>query len=162
MTTLEYSGRGLPGRGQSAGDGRQRPPRLNPARLWSAGLATAAVAALAALVGVLIARAVFRVALFDPRDARAFADADAVRLCVVAAAAALTATGLVHLLWVSTPRPLAYFGWIVGLLTAAAVVVPFLAGGSPAVALATAAIRLVIGLAIGSLVSGAALGAARR
>ncbi|GAA0911730.1 DUF6069 family protein [Virgisporangium aurantiacum] len=135
---------------------------VNAVRLWSGGLAAAVVAGLTGLVGVLIARVVFRVALLAPRTAGAFGDVDTVRLCVVAAVAALAATGLVHLLLLSTPRPLAYFGWIVGLVTAAAVVLPFLSSGSLPVLLATAVIRLVIGLAIGSLVSGAASAARRR
>jgi len=161
MTTIEYPGGSHPAHQGSADNGRHRPPSLNAVRLWSAGLATAAVAALAGFVGVLVARAVFGVALRAPHDARMFADADAVRLCVATAIAALAATGLVHLLWVSTPRPLTYFGWIVGLITAATVVAPFLAGGSLTVALADATIRLVIGLAIGSLITGAASGAGR-
>jgi hypothetical protein len=141
----------------AGGSGR---PRVNASRLWAGGLATAVVAALIALVGVLVVRAVFRVALFAPSEAGAFGDSDTVVLCVMAAAAALAATGLAHVLLLGAPRPLAYFGWIVGLLTAAAVVVPFLSG-SLAIALAQALIHLVIGLAIGSLVSGAAVSASR-
>jgi hypothetical protein len=92
----------------------------------------------------------------------AFATQPTVILCLVAAGAALAATGLAHILMVSTPRPLAYLGWIVGLATAAATVLP-LAGGAPlAVTAATGVIHLVIGLAIGSLVAGAAAGAVSR
>ncbi|GGK73493.1 DUF6069 family protein [Mangrovihabitans endophyticus] len=161
MTTIEYPG-GSPSAQHESGNGdRRRPPSLNAGRLWSAGLATAAVAALAGFVGVLAGRALFGVALHAPDDVRMFADADAVRLCVGAAVAALAATGLVHLLWLSTPRPLTYFGWIVGLFTAAAVFMPFLAGGSLAVALIVAVIHLVVGLAIGTLITGAAASAAR-
>jgi len=61
----------------------------------------------------------------------------------------------------STPRPLAYLGWIIGLVTAAAVVMPFLSNRPTGVALAQALIYLVIGLAIGSLVPGAAASAMR-
>jgi hypothetical protein len=154
-STVPAGGRGVPPDGTGA-------PRINAGRLWAGGLATAVVAALIALVGVLIVRAVFRVALFAPKEAGAFGDSDTVLLCVWAAVAALAATGLVHLLLLSTPRPLAYFGWIVGLLTAVAVVLPFLGSGPLAVSLATAVIHLVIGLAIGSLVSGAAASATRR
>lgn len=136
-------------------------PSLDATRLWSGGLATAVVAALIALVGVLVVRALFRVAVYAPADAGVFGGSGTALLCTLAAAAALAATGLAHLLLISTPRPLAYLGWIVGLLTAAAVVLPFLAGGSVGVALGAAAIHLVIGLAIGSLVSGAASSAAR-
>jgi hypothetical protein len=138
-----------------------RPPRVNPSRLWAAGLATAVVAALVALVGVLVVRALLRIDAYAPRDAGAFGNSATVMLCVGAAAAALAATGLVHLLLLSTPRPLAYFSWIVGLVTTAAVVLPFTYASGLAVALAQAVIHLVIGTAIGSLVTGAASSALR-
>ena len=38
-------------------------------------------------------------------------------VCLLAAVAALAATGVAHLLLVSTPEPLAHLGWIVGLAT---------------------------------------------
>ena len=138
-----------------------RSTRMNAARLWAAGLATAVVAALVALVGVLIVRALLRIDLFAPHAAGAFGSSATTALCVGAAVAALAATGLAHLLIVSTPRPLSYFSWIVGLLTTAAVVVPFTWSASLPIALAQAVIHLVIGLAIGSLVSGAASSAMR-
>ena len=143
-----------------------RPPSggrtlVNPTRLWSAGLATAVVAALIGLVGVLVFRAIFRIALYAPPNAGAFGDSNTVVLCVSAAVAALAATGLAHMLLLGTPRPLTYFGWIVGLLTTAAVVTPFLTNHSLGIAFAMSTIHLVIGLAIGSLVSGAAASAGR-
>jgi hypothetical protein len=134
---------------------------VNGARLWSAGLATAVVAALVALVGVLIVRALLRIDLYAPRDAGAFGSSRTVVLCVGAAVAALAATGLAHLLLLSTPRPLAYLSWIIGLVTAVAVVLPFTYASSLALALSQAVIHLVIGIAIGSLVSGAAASALR-
>jgi hypothetical protein len=136
-------------------------PRIDVARLWSGGLATAVVAALIALVGVLIARAMAQVALYAPREAGAFGDSSTVLLCALAALAALAATGLAHLLLLGAPRPLTYFSWIVGLLTVAAVVLPFLSGAPFPIALATSVIHLVLGIAIGSLVSGAAASATR-
>jgi Family of unknown function (DUF6069) len=137
------------------------PRQVNATRLWSAGLATAVVAALIAMVGVLIVRALLRIDLYAPVDAGAFGNGVTVVLCVGAAVAALVATGLAHLLLLSTPRPLAYFSWIVGLVTTAAVVLPFTYSAHLAVALAQAVIHLVIGIAIGSLVSGAASSALR-
>ena len=62
---------------------------------------------------------------------------------------------------VSTPDPLSYLGWIIGLSTAAAVVVPLIGGLPMAAAIAIAVVNLVIGLAIGSLVVGAAAAAYR-
>ncbi|MGQ0575798.1 MAG: DUF6069 family protein [Pseudonocardia sp.] len=138
-----------------------REPRLNVGRLWSGGFATAVVAALIGLVGVLVARAVARVALYAPSAAGAFGDGSTIVLCGTAFLAALAATGLAHLLLLSTPRPLSYFSWIVGLVTVVAVILPFLSAGSPEIALAMAVIHGVIGIAIGSLVSGAAASASR-
>jgi hypothetical protein len=134
---------------------------VNAGRLWAGGVAAAVVAALIGLVGILVARAVFQLAVLAPKQAGAFGDDNTTRLCVIAAVAALLATGLAHLLLVSTPSPLSYFGWIVGLLTVAAVVVPFLGAGSLPVRFAEAAIHLVIGMAIGGLVSNAAASASR-
>ena len=140
---------------------RPRNPRVEVGRLWAGGAATAVVAALIALVGVLIVRAVLRIAVYAPADAGAFGDSSTTLLCFGAAVAALAATGLLHLLLVATPRPLSYFSWIVGLLTAAATVLPFTTADSLAVAFAQAIINLVIGAAIGSLLSGAAANATR-
>lgn len=150
---------------EPAGPGRAAPveprPGVDATRLWSGGMATAIVAGLIGLVGVLVVRAAFHIALFAPAGAAALGSAAAVTtLCLLAAAAALTATGLAQLLIVTTPRPLAYLGWIVGLATAAATVAPLL-GGVTAVAVAQALIHLVIGLAIGSLVAGSAAAATR-
>jgi hypothetical protein len=149
-----------PTRGPAVPPGRRRgAPPFDARRLWAAGLATAVVAALLALVGVLVVRAVLKVALYAPGEAGALGDSDTALLCVAAAVAALAATALVHLLLLGTPRPLAYFAWIVGLLTVAAVVAPFLAAGPLPEAFAAAVIHGVVGLAIGSLVSGAAASA---
>jgi hypothetical protein len=135
-------------------------PALDATRLWTGGMATAVVAALVALVGVLVVRVLLRVVPAVP-SAAGFGDSATTLLCVAAAGAALVATGLAHLLLVSTPRPLAYLGWIVGLVTAAATVLP-LVGGTPLPgALAGGVIRLVVGLAIGTLVTGAAAAAQR-
>ena len=68
----------------------------------------------------------------------------------------LVLRGLAHLLLITTPRPLTYLSWIVGLATAVAVVVPLVSGASIVLALAQAMINLVIGMAIGSLVITAA------
>lgn len=135
----------------------QRGPVVNAGRLWAGGAATAVVAALIGLVGVLVVRAVL------PTATRSgFGDSDALLLCILAAAAALAATGLAHLLLASTPRPLAYLGWIIGLVTTATVVLPFTGGAPLAIKVSTAIIHLVIGVAIASLVTGAAASAVRR
>ena len=44
---------------------------------------------------------------------------------IAAAAAALVATAIMHLLLIATPRPQMFFTWIIGLATVIAVVYPF-------------------------------------
>lgn len=74
---------------------------------------------------------------------------------------ALVATALIHLLLISTPRPFAFFGWIVTLVTALAAIMPFTSDASTESKIATAVIVVVIGIAIGTLVSGVARRALR-
>jgi len=136
-----------------------RGPMINAGRLWSGGVATAIVAALIGLVGLLIVRALLQIPYLAPVRSGALGDSRTAVLCVSAALAALAATGLAHLLLLSTPRPMAYFGWIAGLLTAVAVVLPLLNDEAIAVRIATAVIHGVVGLAIISLVTGAAISA---
>lgn len=133
---------------------------VDAGRLWAGGMAAAVVAGLVALVGLLVVRVVFKLPLFGTTK-NAFGDSGTVTLVALAVAAALLATGLAHLLLISTPSPQSYFGWIVGLLTVAAVVSPFLGSGKVAVQVAQAVIYLVIGVAIGGLVSNAASAASR-
>ena len=142
--------------------GSTRPrPKVDAGRLWTGGLATAAVAALVAVVGVLIARGLFDIPLLAPTGEGTLGDASTARLAVLAAAAALVATGLMHLLLLSTPRPGQFFTWIVVLATLIAVILPFLTDAQLDTKLATAAINLAVGLTIASLVSGVARSAVR-
>ena len=144
--------------GDRGGDrGGARPGRaVDAGRLWTGGVATALVAALVALVGVLIARGLFDVPVLAPTEEGTLGDASTLRLAAFAAAAALLATGLLHLLLVSTPQPRRFFAWIVTLVTIAAAITPFLTGADLDEKVATSAITVAVGLAIGSLLSGVA------
>jgi Family of unknown function (DUF6069) len=137
-------------------------PRVKASRLWSGGLATAIVAALVALVGVLACRWLFDISILAPRRAGAYGGAHTTRLVLAAMAAALIATALLHLLLLTTPRPLRFFGWIIGLSTAVAVLFPFSTSASLSRKIATAIVGLVIGIAIGSLLTGVAKRAVQR
>jgi hypothetical protein len=86
-------------------DGSGRRPRVDAGRLWTGGLASAVVAALVAVVGVVIARGLFDVPVLAPTGEGTLGDVSTARLAFLAALAALLATGLMHLLLVSTPRP---------------------------------------------------------
>lgn len=149
--------------GRGEGPGRvRRTPVVNAGKLWSGGVATAVVAALIALVGLLIIRVLLQIPYLAPLDSGALGDANTTTLCVFAAIAALLATGLAHLLLVSTPSPMAYFGWIAGLVTAVAAVLPLTWSDPLPVRIATGVIHLVIGCAIISLVTTTAATASTR
>jgi hypothetical protein len=147
----------------SAHDGHDAAEKLqvNANRLWTGGVATAVVAALVAVVGVLIARGLLDVPMLAPTEEGVLGNANTARLALVAAGAALAATGLMHLLLLFIPRPWQFFTWIMSLVTLAALLAPFATDAEIATKVATAAIFLAIGVAIGSLVSGVASSAVR-
>jgi hypothetical protein len=121
-------------------------------RLWAGGVAAGCVAALVAAVGVLLCSAVLKVKLV-PTLVVSITDSLAVNYAITAFVLALAATGVAHLLAVSTPRPRVFFGWIVGLVTVAAVVLPFALEGNLAGKVGTALINLAVGVAIGTLLT---------
>jgi hypothetical protein len=131
--------------------GRPR-PQVDAGRLWAGGVATAVVAALVALVGVLLAQGALDVVMVQP-PLLPLPGSFALRYAATASVLALVATGLAHLLVATTPRPRSFFSWIVGLATAVGVVLPFTLDGTTAGRLATALVDLVIGLAVLSLLS---------
>ena len=135
---------------------------MDAGQLWAGGFATALVAGLIALVGVLACRWLFNIPILAPRHDGAYGDAHTTTLILVAALAALVATLLAHLLLLSTPQPMVFFGWIVALVTAVLVIFPFKTGAPLSEKIATAAVYLVIGIAIGTLISGVAERAVRR
>jgi hypothetical protein len=127
-------------------------PTVDAGRLWAGGAATAVVAALVALVGVLVCQNVFDVVMVRP-PLIPIGTSFAVRYAITAAALAIVATALGHLLALTTPRPRSFFSWILGLATLAGVVLPFGLTGTTGGRLATAGVNLVIGLAILSLLN---------
>lgn len=133
---------------------QQARPRVDARMLWSGGVATAVVAGLIALVGVLVCRWLFNIPILAPKRYGAYGDAHTTTLVLIAASAALVATLLAHLLLLSTPRPMVFFGWIVGLVTVIMVVFPFRTGAALSHEIATAALYLLIGIAIGTLITG--------
>jgi hypothetical protein len=141
---------------QRAQELRRQPdrPSVDAGKLWPGGIATAVVAGLIALVGVLVCRWLFAIPLLAPKQDGAYGDVHTTDLVLVAAAAALIATGLLHLLLLSTPKPLAFFSWIIGLATVLAVLLPFSTAAPLTAKVATAAVDLVLGVAIGSLLNG--------
>jgi hypothetical protein len=122
--------------------------RPDAGRLWAGGGATAVVAALAALVGILIARGLAHVAILAPEGAGAWGNASSTAYVILSAVAALLATGLLHFLMVTTPRGTQFFGWIMGLLIVISMVIPLSLVVNMDDKIATALLNLLIGLAI--------------
>jgi len=125
-------------------------------KLWAGGAASAVVAGLVALVGILVSRWLFKLPVLAPSRDGAFGDVRTTTLILVAVAAALAATALVHLLMLGTLRPFMFFGWIVALVTMIAVVFPFSTTAVLDAKIATAIVNLAIGLTTGMLVGGVA------
>jgi hypothetical protein len=98
---------------------------VNAGRLWGGGLATACVAALVALVGVLVFGVVIDVSLVRPALLLDVASTFAADYALTAFLLALLATGVAHALALTTPRPRMFFSWIVGLATVAGTAASF-------------------------------------
>ena len=130
--------------------------------MWAGGAATAVVAALAALAGILVCRWLFSIPILAPRQDGAWGDVSTGEYALAAAVTALAATGMMHLLLASMPRPRLFFGWIIALATGIAVVFPFSTSAPVAQKAATAAVNLVLGFAIASLLSGVSVRSRRR
>jgi hypothetical protein len=124
-----------------------RSSSIDAPRLWAGGAATAVVAALVALVGVLVSEGLLNIAMVRP-PLISIGDSFGASYAITAAVLALVATALAHLLVVATPRPRSFFSWIVGLATVVGVVVPLALDGSLGGRLATAFTDFLIGVVI--------------
>lgn len=131
-------------------------PAVNAGRLWAGGAATAIVAALIAVVGILLGRGVFGVAVLAPKGEGTWGDASTGWYAFGAALCALAATAVMHLLLLATPRPMRFFGWIIALATVLAMLAPWATQKEFGPRLFTAGLNLVLGVAIGSLVAASA------
>ncbi len=119
-------------------------------RFWSGAAATALVAALVGVVGVLVLERILRIDLAVGGGA-----GSAMATYVLGGAlAAVAAAGLLHVLVLTTPRPGAFFGWILGLVTLAATLLPLTSGAGVGAGIATGVVNLLVGVAVWSLLSG--------
>jgi hypothetical protein len=138
-----------------------QPIVLDMRRLWLGGVATAVVAALIVLVGVFIARGILGISVLAPAAAGDLGTSATAVYAVFAAACALMATGVLNLLLLGAPRPLAFFTWITALADVLAVTVPFSQGAPLSSKVFTALINLIVGVAVISLLNGVARSALR-
>ena len=136
--------------------------RPDSTQFWAGGVATAVVAALIALVGILVCRWALSIPVLAPASDGTWGDAHTGEYVLVAAGIALVATGLLYLLVLGAPEPDTFFRWIMGLATLAAVVYPFSTDAPLEQKFATAIVNLVLGIAITTLLTGVASRAIRR
>jgi len=134
---------------------------VNAGRLWAGEVATAMVAALAVLAGVLITRGVLGIPVLAPKTANNFGNSATTVYALLAAGAALLATALLHMLLLGTPRPFAFFAWITALADVIAAAAPFTQPAPLASKIFTAIINIVVGVTVISLLSGVGRSAIR-
>jgi dipeptide/tripeptide permease len=124
---------------------------IDAGRLWAGGVACAVVAALAVVVAYLIIDRILDIRIVEP-PSFGLGWSVLARWIGWAVVASLAATALIHLLALTTPRPRAFFGWIVTLATVAAAAWAFTTSADMNSKVASAAIVVVLGIIIGSLV----------
>jgi hypothetical protein len=114
------------------------------------------VAALVVIAGVYMARGILGIPVLAPKAAGSFGSSVTAVYAAVAAAGALLATGLLHILLLETPRPLSFCTWITALADLILVVAPFSQPASLPSKVFTAVINLVAGVAVITLLTGVA------
>ncbi|MBD5787762.1 hypothetical protein IF650_16485 [Cellulosimicrobium terreum] len=132
-------------------------PRLavEAGRFWAGAAATAVVAALIGLIGVIVFERIFAIELVPPPDIFGI-DSRQAAWAIDGAILALLAAALLHGLILSTPRPRAFFGWIMALLIVVIAVLPFAWSTDTQAAALSGLINLLIGIAVWSLLAGVA------
>ncbi|MEV0355661.1 DUF6069 family protein [Nocardia sp. NPDC050697] len=141
---------------------QRREPKINLGRLWAGAVGTAAVVALVIVVLIMLIRGILKIAVLSPEGAGAYGTVSTTSYAVAGAAAAIAAAGLLNLLLALMPSPMQFFYWITGLLTALATLVPFTLVAGVDAKIATAAINLIAGLCIMSLLGGVGASAVNR
>jgi hypothetical protein len=142
-----------------AGTSRARP---DPTQFWAGAAATAVVAALIALVGILVCRWTLNIPILAPSGDGAWGNAHTAEYVLMSALITVIAAGLLYLLVLAAPQPNVFFGWIMGLATLAAAVYPFSTSAPLDQKIATAAVDLVLGIAVTSLLTAVSARAIRR
>ncbi|MEG8183228.1 hypothetical protein GZH49_32720 [Nocardia terpenica] len=137
------------------------PPRIRAGRLWAGGIGTAVVMALLIVVAILLVRGVFGIPVLAPAREGAYGTANTTTYALAAAGITLLATALLHLLLEFMPSPLTFFYWITALATAAAVILPFTVSAEHNAQIATAALNLVAGVCLTSVLGSVATGSVR-
>jgi hypothetical protein len=134
----------MSGSGMTGGGGSARRWSVDPTRLWIGGFMAGVVGGGIVFVGFLVARGVLDIPVLVERNGR-LVNADVWWYALGAFAAALVATGLLHVLLVGAPRPFTFYGWITGLAVVIAGLIPFTTGAELETKVTLAAINVAAG-----------------
>lgn len=155
------AGRGEQYPNQGKAPRQRRGPDINPGLFAGGVVMTGVVTGLAAWLVAWIIRAIVqrvneagRFGVWNP------VAQDEIWFAVVGFLCALAAGALWYVLQLVTPSPSQFYVWIVGLLVAAAVIIPLVLSSEVSVGIGTAVMHLVIGLPVLSLIP--AMGAKSR
>ena len=110
------------------------------------------MAALVGVVGVIVLEQILRIDLVY-RDPFGF-DSAMAAFVTGGIVVAVGAGAMLHLLVLTTPRPKAFFGWILGLATLVATLLPLTWTENVGSAVATGVVNLLMGIAVWSLLTG--------
>jgi Family of unknown function (DUF6069) len=123
---------------------------IDRVRYWVGATLTAAIAGLAAMVGITVLTGILGVqpgaGAIDPAV-----------YGLASAGAALGASALYYAMLHVAPRPGTYYGWLAGLLTLLAVVLPFAGAAALASQIGLAGLNLMVGIVVAVLVPIAAV-----
>jgi hypothetical protein len=131
---------------------------LDGRRLWTSGAVTAVIVFGLTIAAFLLVHGMLNYPLLGVTGGGAVVYVSMFGYAGGAALVAMLATAAMRFLLLSTPRPRWFFGWLGGVGTAIAVLLPLALSQDPAARLATATVNLVLGLAIIGLVRSTAAG----
>ena len=137
-----------------------RTARLDQTRYWVGAALTAVIAALIGLVGLTVAHGILHVPVLLASGST-LAPVHYAVYGLAAAAIALVASGLYDAMVQVAPRPAAYYGWLAGIVTLLAGLLPFTTTAGLHSQFALGLTNLAVGLAIAVLVPLAATNARR-
>ncbi|MGH2540772.1 MAG: DUF6069 family protein [Actinomycetota bacterium] len=128
---------------------------IDTRRLWGAGIATAAVAALAGAVVFMFAEGVFDVGL-RVRVGGRMQELTIWSVLIVGFIAGVVATAVLHLFLRFVPRPTLFFGWLAVLALAASLLAPLTLPVRPEVKYWLCGMHVAVGVVIIALLLGIA------
>ncbi|MGO1317960.1 MAG: hypothetical protein ACTMIR_13120 [Cellulomonadaceae bacterium] len=128
---------------------------LEPGRFIAGAAATALVAALVGMVGVVVFERIFSFRLVPPPDVLS-SGSHQTAFAVGGALLAILAAVVLAVLVLAAPRPRLFFGWIMGLVTTVITVLPFAWTSTLTSAAFTGVVNLLIGVAVWTLLAGVA------